>query len=444
MPKVVQPLTVYRIKSFLLKVKKQDIKLKKLSDSVTGLKLKISLMSNGEPSALWIYQKQKSKSCPFTLDMSHGSYPDVSIESARQWAREITELIAKGLDPRKVKAQRIANELEAKEKQLQAKKELFGDLFVKWCDHKEKRGEWSNRLKEEQRSRKHFKAIWATPVKEISTQDIISVISPIWCSNPTTVDKLMNHLSGFFAWCYGIAKVLDTPINPADRKMISMLLPPASARKKPQNFPFMEPEQLPALAKVLWDLHSSASLCTLFGILCCLRSSNAREVKWSYIDDGFLTFPAEVMKETANGQHKIPLSDEANQIIQIMIHRSMTKSYVFASTRKRNAPFSESTLNKIIKTSHEAEVRAGREGWIDRIKTERTGKPIIAVYHGIARATFKTWAETNRLDKNVTELILHHGIDDKYNGAYNRADLIEAKRQVLSEWAKFVCSQIQF
>lgn len=90
-----------------------------------------------------------------------------------------------------------------------------------------------------------------------------------------------------------------------------------------------------------------------------------------------------------------------------------------------------------MKHLHEKELKAGREGWIDRKRSEEEGRPIIAVPHAIARASFETWAQSLRKDARTISLCLHHTVDARLKSAYDWDASIELKRKLLQEWADF-------
>ena len=75
-------------------------------------------------------------------------------------------------------------------------------------------------------------------------------------------------------------------------------------------------------------------------------------------------------------------------------------------------------------------------------QTAAEGGPVLVVPHGVARAAFSTWAHAKEENSNVIELCMHHSIDRRYKGAYNRAKMLEQKRALLEAWGEFCCSEI--
>jgi integrase len=63
---------------------------------------------------------------------------------------------------------------------------------------------------------------------------------------------------------------------------------------------------------------------------------------------------------------------------------------------------------------------------------------LTAVPHGF-RSTFSDWcAERTSYPSEVREMALAHAIGDATEAAYRRGDLFDKRRNLMSEWAKFV------
>ena len=81
---------------------------------------------------------------------------------------------------------------------------------------------------------------------------------------------------------------------------------------------------------------------------------------------------------------------------------------------------------------HEAEIAAGRKGWLD----PRSGKP--AVPHGL-RSTFKDWAvELTHFPNEMSEVALAHQVGNKVEQAYRRSDMLKRRRAMMEAWADFL------
>ena len=58
--------------------------------------------------------------------------------------------------------------------------------------------------------------------------------------------------------------------------------------------------------------------------------------------------------------------------------------------------------------------------------------------HGL-RATFRSWAdEKTNADWETKEMSLGHAVGSKVERAYQRSDLLQKRRDLLNQWAKFL------
>ena len=67
----------------------------------------------------------------------------------------------------------------------------------------------------------------------------------------------------------------------------------------------------------------------------------------------------------------------------------------------------------------------------------RSMRPDLTV-HGF-RSSFRDWAaETTSHSSEVVEMALAHAVGSRVEAAYRRGDLLEKRRALMSEWAKFL------
>ena len=446
MPKLVVPLSDLMIKSKIREIEKARKKSASFFvGGVNGLMLRIRANTIGYTYS-WTVRSQADG-----VDQWHhlGTYPQVSLKKARILANEFLSSFSEGKNPF----------IEAKEKKEEAKRQsiqkaknavTFASALSEWLDHKQER-DWKNgeddRIKEERRIRNHLGELMPLPLAEITSEQIADVLRPIWCEYRATADRLLNHIHGYLHWSMVVKKCRERGYNPAEKAFLKDLLPPENKRKRERPQPALSVEQLPLFMKALHNrskTHASA-LCLEFAILTCVRSANVRELRWEQLNDKWSVWEidAEEMKITRNGQHKVPLSRQAQAILKEVELRCFDNVYAFPSERKVGQPLSNSTLNSVIRQLHEIEIKAGREGWIDREQSKNEGEAVLAVQHGICRATFKTWAEGSRQDSRAVELVLHHDIDPRLKSAYDRSEDMKQKAEVLQNWADFCYSMIE-
>lgn len=439
MPKIAKILTAREVKSLSTVPGRHSV------GGVRGLTLNVVQYDSGF-SCSWLLRRQGADGFNFTV----GSYPTLSVDAARQKAMELLALhgnknLVEIRQEEKKKKKEEAAEVERTEPTI-------SELIQKWLDWKELRGEWKDsmhaRYKAEQRITRHIlPAGGSLPVSTVTAEDIAELFKPIWLELPATADILLNLMKNFFMWCAVVEKARDQNlINPAQWEYLKPLLPSKKLRKKEEHYPFLEKDQLPPFFAALHKREGVSPRCTEFAILTCVRSANARLARWEQVDfeKRLWIIDEEEMKVSANGQHIVPLSDQALVLLKkrFELRNAEDAGFVFPSPRRFKAPLGNTALNTVIKDLHAIELREGREGWIDRKQSAKRGEPVIAVQHAISRATFESWAHSIHAPERAIQLILHHDIDPRLGSAYDREESLEDKRKLLQKWADFCFSDI--
>ena len=113
--------------------------------------------------------------------------------------------------------------------------------------------------------------------------------------------------------------------------------------------------------------------------------------------------------------HRVPLSNEVIKLLEA-VPRLQGTELIFPG-KLAGKPISDMTMTKVM-----------RDMGVD------------AVPHGF-RATFSSWcASSTAYPSDVREMALAHAIGDATVKAYQRSDLFQKRRNLMMDWAKFVCS----
>ena len=134
---------------------------------------------------------------------------------------------------------------------------------------------------------------------------------------------------------------------------------------------------------------------------------------WDEIDlkQKIWTVPAERMK--AQKEHRVPLSDRAVEILKDLLTEGHN-DFVFIGPSKGSG-LSNMGMAAVLK---------------------RMGRTDITV-HGF-RSTFRDWAaETTGYPNHIVEMALAHTIGNAVEKAYRRGDLLEKRKRLMQDWAKF-------
>jgi integrase len=119
----------------------------------------------------------------------------------------------------------------------------------------------------------------------------------------------------------------------------------------------------------------------------------------------------------AGREHLVPLSAPALALLSEMNKVRMddgSASFVFPGMR-RGQPLSNMAMLVLLRRMERADVTA----------------------HGF-RSTFRDWAaEATNHSGEVAEAALAHTLRDKTEAAYQRSDLFEKRRRLMTDWAEF-------
>ena len=261
-----------------------------------------------------------------------------------------------------------------------------------------------------------FPTIGDKPVDEITAQDILAILQPMWLDRHETGRRVRQRLTVVLDYAF------SKGLRPAETPMraISRGLP---RRAQPvQHFEAMPYDQIAGFMTDLRGKQGMGALALEALILTACRSGDIRNATWSEVDlDAQLwSIPAARMKRPR--PHVIPLSDAAVDVFRrALALRSGDEQLCFPGTKRVRA-----TAFKMSKAKPQSD--ATLKAVLERMG--HTAKP-----HGF-RSSFKDWAsEIGRYPNELSEAALAHAIKDKTEAAYRRGDLLERRREMMQAWA---------
>jgi integrase len=328
-----------------------------------------------------------------------GATHTVSLAEAREKARELRQHLMNGVAPLALKRQ------QAQQRRLEAAKQMtFGqcaDAYlethdVTWRNAKH-RQQWRTTLTNDCGAIRNF------PVKDIDTDLVLRVLTPIWTKKTETAKRLRGRIERVLAWAKG--RGLRTGENPArwSGHLAEMLAAPGKLTSVRHHaaLPYAD---MPSFMAELRKRDSLAAAPLEFAILTASRTGEVVGSLWSEFDFDAKVWviPAERMK--ASREHRIPLSDRALAILKGLPRHG---DRVFDS-------LSDDAMLKLL----------------------RRLRPGLTV-HGF-RSTFRDWvAERTNYPNHVVEAALAHAIGNKTEAAYRRTDLFDKRRRLMAAWAEY-------
>ncbi|NEV01001.1 tyrosine-type recombinase/integrase [Bradyrhizobium uaiense] len=354
-------------------------------------------------------------------NMGLGSYPEITLEAARNAARNAKASVRDGRDPIiERKAARAALEAEQK------RGLTFTDALKVYLPTKlAALGSEKNRKALEATLNTYAKPeLGRMLVNDISVQDVLRVVSPIWNDRTQTAMRLRAEIENVLAWA--TVHGHRSGDNPARWDgNLALTLPRPSKVAGTENHPAIALTDATSWFAAVRKRDGTAAKALEFIALNASRSGEVRGMQWSEYDAKakIWTVPAARMK--ARKEHRIPLSDEAIAIIEKQPHLDES-DYVFAS------PSGGMLTDAAISAAMKRMTKDDGKQWID----PKNGRP--AVPHGL-RSTFRDWAgEKTTYPNEMAELALAHTVGDKVEAAYRRGDMIEKRRHMMQDWANFL------
>ena len=331
-----------------------------------------------------------------------GAYPAVSLQEARKRAEVNREQIASGLDPMAEK--RKAEAMAAIPTFAEASAKAVDVRFSDWQSNAHA-VEWMGSLQ-----RHAFPKLGTMTVDTIQASDVLSALLPIWDEIPVTAAHVRNRISAVMAWSVSHG---FRDINPCLN--LAGALP--TQKRAPVHHRALDHADMPDAMAAIDGCNSMlpARLATMFLILTATRSGETRGATWAEIDTeaAVWNIPGERMK---TGQpHRVPLSPAALDILERAKPLQNETGLIFPSSRNGRT-MSAIALQGTMKSA----------GLHDR-----------ATVHGF-RSSFRVWAElSNTASHAAKEMSLAHAIDSVVERAYQRSDLLDQRKPLMTAWATF-------
>lgn len=373
-----------------------------------GLILRIAPLSKGGKKN-WYFRYAVPVSKKRTK-MSLGTYPHLTLAKARALRDEYLSLLANGIDPQ-IHNNDKANALrDATEHTLQA-------VARKWLDKKVKTSGISPDHAEDiwrSLERNIFPGLGNVPIKEIRPKLLKQHLDPIEQRGVLeTLRRIISRLNEIFRWA-ATEELIE--FNPADN------LGQRFSKPKKQCMPALPPNELPRFMLAISNasIRLETRLLIEWQLLTWVRPGEAVRARWSDIDEEnqFWNIPGEFMK--IKRPHKIPLSKEAMRILESIKPISGHRQWVFPSIKAPLNHMHEQTANAAI-------IRMGFGGEL--------------VAHGM-RSIARTPAEESvKFRTEALESALAHTKNNEIIAAYNRAEYLAERTELMQWWGDYVQAQ---
>ena len=331
-------------------------------------------------------------------ELGLGSVALVPLAEAREKALANRRLARQGGDPlaEKRRAEGIPTFAEAATRVLEQKQ-------GGWRNPRHSR-EWLSSLR-----RFAFPRIGKVPVSEVTSADLLEILTPLWHRKVATAKRVRQRLRAVLEWAVAMEYRID---NPCDR-----IGPVLGAQKDVTEH--MEAVPHREAAAVIRKVRGStalpvARLALEFLVLTAARWGEVRWAEWAEIDRNGRVWTLPAKRAKMNRRHRVPLCGRALEILDAaQALEGGAGPLVF--THGGGKPLHDSAVRRLLR---------------------QLG--VAAVPHGF-RSTFRDWAaeETNH-PREVIEAALAHVVRNRVEAAYARSDLFERRRRLMDDWARYL------
>ncbi len=403
MPKLAKPLTDFQVKR--AKAGATPLKL------YDGNGLYLEVLPAGTKFWRFRYRQASGKENSITF----GPYPELSLTEARERRTDARRVLLAGSDP-------VQQRADIRRKSAEEVGYTFRNIAIEW--HAIKLKSWSAEYAKNVLHRLEtdiFPDIGRVAIGDVTHRDLINVFRKIETRGAHEVAKRNKAICAqIFSYAIQAGAATRNPV--VDMRDVLQVVTPG-------NFPAISSDELPAFLHALRSNEACMQPVTRIGLrllmLVFVRTSELIETPWSEIMPGSTdwTIPWSRMKtgkrrlNPIKKNHLVPLSRQALALVDELRRHTGGSKYLFPNMRDHNRPMSNNAFLKALE-------RMGYKG-------EMSG-------HGFRALAMSTIKEKLGYRHEVVDRQLAHVTADKVARAYDRAEFVDERREMMQAWADYL------
>ncbi len=337
--------------------------------------------------------------------LTMGSYPEISLKEARDKRDEARKQIRDGLDPsHEKKMVKLRQSIDAENS--------FETVARNW--HNNQSQSWTQRHADtviKNLEKDIFKIIGFRPIAQITAPELLLALRKIEDRGTLDIAKKMRQTCGQifkFAIASGLAE-----------RNIALDLQGALKTRKAKHFNTIEAKELPQLVQKIeqYEGNIQTKLGLQLALLTFVRTTELRGAKWQEIDfeNKIWEIPAQRMKMKT--KHLVPLCKQSLEVLKSLQDINGNREFIFPNRQNPDKFISENTLLY-------AMYRLGYHGR--------------ATVHGFRSLASTVLNESGLFKEDVIERQLAHGERNKVRAAYNHAQYLDDRREMMDWWGEFI------
>ena len=337
-----------------------------------------------------------------------GKYPTIGLSIARELKNSFKRELALGRNPQEQKRARREEAAKAKAVQFAT----FSKLAEEWYSQQE--SAWSKSHCTDVRHKLRaclYPKLAERPIKEITTQEVLNLLLDVESRTPETAYKSKIIIGQVFQ--FAIAR------GDADFDVTLNLRKELKPRQK-RHFAALTVLKDVADLMIRMEAYCGSAVVKAalwFSLYTFQRPGEIRGAAWAEMDfDANLwRIPAERMK--GKRSHVVPLSRQVLALLKQITPWTGDSQFIFPTIKSKKIPMSENTILVALRS-------------MGYTKEQMTA-------HG-----FRTLASTNLNEQgwnsDIIELSLAHVEGNSVRAAYNRAERLSERREMMQAWADWL------
>lgn len=337
--------------------------------------------------------------------ISLGTYPDTSLQKARERKTEMRQLLANGIDPSLHRQAYKASKIESQTNSFQV-------IAREWLERYEAKWTPAHRKKLLQRLENDiFPSLGTTPITNITAPALLSTLRKIEHRGAIeTAHRALSNCSQIFRYAIATGR--------AERDTAADLRGALSPIKNTHFTAITDPKKVGALLRAMDDYDGSPIVTAALKLapLFFVRPGELRQAKWADIDWEQSQWRYLVTKTKTD--HIVPLSNQAIAILKSLYPITCQSEYIFPSARTRKRPMSDNAILAALRR-------------LDISKEEMTG-------HGFRAMARTLLDEVLHVRPDYIEHQLAHAVRDPNGRAYNRTAFLPERKKMMQDWADYL------
>jgi len=368
-------------------------------------------LSDGQSMYLYVSQTGKYWRYDYSFlgkrkTLALGVYPTVTLAEARDKKNAARKLLANGTDPSETKKSQ-------RKEAIRNASITFEIVAREW--HEKNSAKWTPKNTARTLSlleRNIFPFIGRLPVGDVKPSELLETIQRIEKKgNIQTAHRAMMNCGQIFRYAMATDR--------ANKDITFVLRGSLTPIVEIHHASITDPKKIGQLLRDMdgYDGHFITKCALRLAPLFFVRPGELRHAEWSEFNFELAEWKIPASKMKMGSAHIVPLAKQALEIIKELREHTGHVRYLFPSVRTPDRPISDNTVNAALR-------RLGYD------KTEMTG-------HGF-RSMASTILHEQGWPHDAIERQLAHAERNKVTAAYNYADYLPKRKEMMQKWADYL------